>query len=267
MSQSEQSDAEMSTTTRLIPSMLTNSCRSILDIFGDDIIRLSAHGSVETTNVTAVDELRQYAVTREQQTQHRLLIDYEQLRGNDGPANPLTPDVCDDIFTEVEAVLDVNRLTVEPDLAVKTVTIRTNCEPLQEITPAQSSQFDLTFVADRAEPPVREQTKLANAEKGLYSELGFKVTNLNLCSVVETETKFHQQSDGRYFAWGGPNDIRPRSPKRLAIRVNEHILPDEFGMLKPYQVADDRVLKIPEDELDEIETQFTIGNAAGGDGK
>lgn len=265
MSQSTQSTPQTSSTTTLIPSILTNSFRAVLDAFGAEIIHLRAHGSVETTNATVVDELRQYAVTREQQTQHRLLIDYEQLRGSDGPANPLTPGACDEILTEVETVLDADTLTVEPDLAVTSLTIRTRNEALQEITPAQSPDFDLTFVADPAEAPVRERTKRTNATRGLYSELGFNVTNLNLRSVVETETKYHQQSDGRYFSWGGPEDIRPRSPKRLAIRINEQILPEEYGMLKPYRVTDDRVLEIPEDELDEGDTQHTTAESAGGD--
>ena len=265
MSQSTQSNAQTTSTTALIPSILTNSFRTVLDAFGEEIIHLRAHGSVETTNATPVDELRQYAVTREQQTQHRLLIDYEQLRGSDGPANPLTSEVCDDILAEVERVLDAETLSVEPDLAVSSVTIRTRSEVLQEITPAQSAEFDLTFVADPAEPPVRERTKRANASRGLYSELGFNVTNLNLRAVVETETKFHEQSDGRYLSWGGPDDIRPRSPKRLAIRINEQILPEEYGMLKPYTVTDDRVLEIPDDELDDGDTYRRAVESAGGD--
>ncbi len=243
--------------------MLTNSFRAVLDAFGAEIIQIEAHGSVETTNATAVDELQQYAVTREQQTQHRLLIDYEQLRGSDGPANPLTPRACEEILDEIEAVLGVDSLGVDPDLAVNSVTIRTGSEALQEVTKANSAEFDLTFEADPAEPPVREQTKRANASRELYRELGFNVTNLNLRSVVETETKFHQQSDGRYLSWGGPDDIHPRSPKRLAIRINEHILPEEYGMLKPYHVVDDSVLEIPEEELDEA--QRASGDSSGGE--
>lgn len=265
MSQSTQSPAQKSSTSTLVPSMLTNSFRALLDAFGEEIIHVCAHGSVETNNTTAVDELRQYAVTREQQSQHRLKIDYEQLPGNDGPANPLSPDACDDILTEVETVLDTDALTVKPDLVVKSLTIRTECAPLEEVTPAQSSEFDFTFLADPAEPPVRERTKRVNAGRGLYSELGFNVNNLNLRSVVETETKFHQQSDGRYFSWGGPTDIRPRSPTRLAIRINEHVIPEEFGMLKPYRVIDDRVIEVAEDELDEPDTQLTTEESAGGD--
>jgi hypothetical protein len=265
MNQSSQAEAVGTSQIVQIPSLLTNSFRTVLDSFGEEIVHLRAHGSVETTNTSAVDELRQYAVTREQQTQHRLLIDYEQLRGSDGPSNPLSPDACNDILTEVETVLDADAISVEPDLAVTAVTIRTTCEPLQEVTPAQSAEFDLTFIADSAEPPVRERTKRVNASRGLYSELGFNVTNLNLRSVVETETKFHQQSDGRYLSWGGPDDIRPRSPKRLAIRINEQILPDEYGMLKPYRLTDDRVLEIPEDELTEVDTHRKSQESAGGD--
>jgi hypothetical protein len=244
---------------------LTNSLRAVLDAFGEDIIQLRAHSSVETTNATTADELRQYGVSREQRTNHRVCIDYEQLRGSDGPANPLSRDACEDILAEAETVLDVEGLTVEPDLAVTSVTVRTTNEALQEVTPAQSAEFDFSFVADPAEPPVRERTKRANATRGLYGELGFNLTNLNLRSVVETETKYHEQSDGRYLSWGGPSDIRPRSPKRLAIRINEQVLPEEFGMLKPYQVTDDRVLEIPEDGLDAVDTHETTEESVGGD--
>jgi len=265
MSRSSSSDGHPSSTTTLIPSILTNSCRAVFDTFGENIVHLRAHGSVETTNTAAVDELRQYAVSHEQQTQHRVRIDYEPLPGDDGLVNPLTVDARDDILTEVEAVLDADTITVKPDLAVTTLTVRTVCEPLQAVTPAQSAEFDLTFVADPAEPPVRDRTKRANADRGLYSELGFNVTNLNLRSLVETETKFHQQSDGRYLSWGGPDDIRPRSPKRLAIRINEHILPDDYGLLKPYTVIDDRVLEVPEDELDQEGLHRTTDGTAGGE--
>jgi hypothetical protein len=250
-----------------IPSLLTNSLRCVLDTFGEDIFQLTAHGSVETTNSTAVEDLRSYNVSREQRTHHRLSIDYEQVYSGEEPLNPLTDDACDQIPAEMGAVLDSESITVNPDLAVTSVTIRIQNDRLREVTPAQTSEFDLRFVADPAEPPVREPTKRLNLGRGLYGELGFNVTNLNLRSVVETQTKYTEQSNGRYLSWRGPDDIRPQSPPRLAIRVNEHVLPDSMGMLKPYTVIDDRVLEVSEEDLDDVditETGGTAGPQAGG---
>jgi hypothetical protein len=152
----------------------------------------------------------------------------------------------------LDAVLDTDRSSVDPDLTVTSMLIRITEERLQEVTPAQSAEFDLLFVADPAEPPLREPTKRLNARRGLYSDLGFNITNLNLRSVIETEAKYHQQSDGQYLSWGGPDDIRPRTPDRLAIRINDHVLPDTYGMLKPYRVTDDSVLEVAESNLDDI---------------
>ena len=230
-----------------IPSLLTNSARAVLGAFGTDIIQLSAQGSVETTNRTNLNHLLQYGVLREQQTHHRITLNYEALPGKDGLANPLTPEVQEDIFNELDAILSQDSLTVDPDLAVTSLTIRITDERLQEVTPAQTPEFDLRFVADPAEDAVREQTKRVNVKRGLYGQLGFNITNLNLRSVTETAAKHHQQSDGRYMSWGGPRDVRPRSPQRLAVRINSHVLPDAYGMLKPYLVIDDHVLELQED--------------------
>jgi hypothetical protein len=144
---------------------------------------------------------------------------------------------------------------VKADIAVTQFTVRIRDERLQEVTPAQSDEFDLLFVSDPAEQVAREATERKNLDRRLYDSLGFQIRNLNLRSVIETETKHHQQSDGKYLSWGGPTDIRPRAPERLAIRINEHVLPDEYGTLKPYRVTDDSVLELIDDEFDEQESQ------------
>lgn len=244
-----------------IPALLTNSLRCMLNAFGSDIIQLTAHGSVETMNSTAVDDLRSYNVSREQRTHHRLSLDYEQIYSGEEPLNPLTDEACEQIIAEAEAVLDSESITVAPDLAVTAATIRIRDDRLQEVTPAQTPEFDLRFVADPAEPAIREPTKRLNADRGLYRDLGFNVTNLNLRSVIETQTKYTEQSNGRYLSWRGPDDIRPQSPTRLAIRLNEHVLPDSVGMLKPYTVSDDRVLEVSEEELTEIDITEQVGTA------
>lgn len=238
-----------------IPSLLTNSCRAVMETFGGEIIQLKAHGSVATTNQTIVDELAQYGLIREQQTNHRLMIDYTQLQNTDGSgvSNPLDEQAQQSILDQVDAILGLDSKTVEPDLAVTSVTIRITDERLAAVTPAQTAEFDLTFVADAAEEPIRETTQRLNKDRGLYTELGFNIQNLNLRSVIETETKYTQQSDGLYMSWRGPEDIRPRSPDRLAVRINNHVLPDTYGTLKQYRVVDDSVLELAED-TDDTET-------------
>ena len=235
-----------------IPALLTTSLRAIVEAFDAKIVQLRANGSVTTTNQTLIDDLREYGVIREQQTNHRIEIDYTQLEDSDGNevSNPLDEDAQQQLNEHIFAVLDAESRAVEPDLTVTSVTIRVNDERLQEITPAQTSEFDLQFVADPAEEAVREQTRRQNSDRGLYSELGFQIQNLNLRSVIETTTIYDEQKDGRYFSWQGPEDIRPRSPNKLAVRINQ-ILPEPYAKLKHYQVADDQRL----DLLDNAENQ------------
>lgn len=233
-----------------IPSLLTTSLKAILEAFGEDIVELRANGSVTTTNQTLVEELREYGVIREQQTNHRIEIDYTQLHDNDSKeaSNPLDDEVQRELEDHISAVLDAESRAVAPDLTVTSVTIRIEDERLQEITPAQTSEFDLYFVADPAETDLREQTQRRNSDRGLYSDLGFQIQNLNLRSVVESATKFSEQTDGEYYAWQGPDDIRPQAPKKLASRINQHILPDQYAKLKHYQVADDQKLDLVDDD-------------------
>lgn len=237
------------THTARIPSLLTSSLRAVFDCFGSNIVSITANGSVETTNGTISEELRQYGVTHEQRTHHGLDLDFQQLTSDGEPSNPLTTEARDRILDEIETVLGSEKLAVKPDLTVTSLTLRVTDDRLEEVTPAQTSKFDLTFIADPAEAPVRERTKRQNAERGLYSEVGFNITNLNLRSVVETATKYQEQTNGQYLSWGGPEDIRPKAPAQLAIRINEHVLPDAYGMLKPYEVTDDQVLELREGDL------------------
>lgn len=240
-----------------IPSLLTTSLRAVLEAFGDNIVQLRANGSVTTTNQTLVDDLREYGVIREQQTNHRIEIDYTQLQGDNGVSNPLDEDAQQQLNEHISAVLDAESRAVEPDLTVTSVTIRINSEQLQEITPAQTPEFDLQFVADPAEKKVREQTRRRNSDRGLYSELGFQIQNLNLRSVIETSTIYNEQTDGQYFSWQGPEDVRPQSPNKLAVRINQHVLPEPYAKLKPYQVADDQKLDLLDDTDDQEDENTT----------
>ena len=240
-----------------IPSLLTNSYRAVVEEFGDSIISLTASGSTTTPNRSHIDELRQYGVIQEQETNHRVEIDYSTLstEPDAGASNPLDEDARAAIDEYITATLDTEDLNVQPDLSVTQVTIRVNCEPLQEITAAQGPEFDICFVADPAEDAVREETQRLNRDRGLYSELGFNVKNLNIRSVVETATEYSEQSNWQCLSWEGPEDIQPRTDKRLAIRINEHILPDEYGMLKPYSVEDNQILDVVPEEFAQLDDE------------
>lgn len=240
-----------------IPSILTNSYRAIVEAFGDSIIELTANGSTITPNGSRIKELRKYAVTHEQDTHHRIEIDYSALtNGPNGEiSNPLDSEARAAIDEYIITALDRDELNVQPDLSVTQLKVRITCEPLQEITAAQSSEFDLCFVADQAEDAVRDETRRLNSDRGLYDELDFNVKNLNIRSVVETATQLSQQSNWQCLSWQGPEDVQPRIDNRLAIRVNKHILPDKYGKLKPYTVQDDHILDILGENFDELDNE------------
>jgi len=238
--------------TILVPAILTNSLRVVLSTFGTDIVRLRAKGSIGSTNQTLIDELREYGVVRKQEESHRIDLDYTQLQNADTETatNPLDTDAQETICKHLDAVLDPPNADVKPDLSVQSLTIRVSDDRLEAVTPAQTAEFDLRFAADKAEKPIREQLRRLNEDRGLYSELGFKLHNLNLHSVIETATKYMGQTDGRYFSWSGPGDVRLKSRKKLAIRINKHVLPPEYGTLKPYQVTEDMDTQIVEEEFE-----------------
>ena len=239
--------------TTLIPALKTNSVRAILNTFGDSIIKLEASSSSTTTNETHVEDIREYGVFRAQETKQSFSIDYTQLQDADSSAldNPWDEAAINTLYEHLNAILDAESQSVKPDLAVQSVTIRVSDEALKEVTPARTTEFDLHFEAAQAEEALRDQTRRANAGRGLYTELGFNVTNLNLHSVIETETKFHEAADGKYFSWHGPaHDTRPNGNDQLAVRINDRVLPDQYGLLKPYQVVDDEVIDVSDEALE-----------------
>lgn len=243
--------------TMAIPALKTNSVRAIMDAFGGSIIQLEASSSVVTTNETIVEELREYGVLREQETKHQLEIDYTLLQDTDSPDpdNPWDDDATESLFEHLDAILDAESQSVKPDLAVQSFTIRITDEELQAVTPARTAEFDLYFEAAPAEEGIREQTRRANADRGLYTELGFNVTNLNLHSVIETATKYNEQSNGRYLSWNGPQkDTRPYTKPQLSVRINDRVLPEQYGTLKQYRVVNDEVLELATGETDDTES-------------
>ena len=260
--------AEAAQRTTPIPSLKTNSARAILESFGDAVIQLKASSSVITTNATLVEELREYGVLREQETKQQLEIDYTQLQDTNSPepANAWDEDAIEELYEHLNAILDTERQSTKPDLAVQSFTIRITDEALKTVTPARTAEFDLYFQASPAEKAVREQTRRANAGRGLYTDLGFNINNLNLHSVIETATKYTEQSDGRYLSWHGPEqDTRPNVIPQLAIRINDRILPDQYGMLKPYHVIDDEVIDVSDEALgdEDGETSEESGETEG----
>jgi hypothetical protein len=255
---------QLSSKTVSVPALLTNSLRTIFGEFQGNIIQVSAHGSVTTPPTqVVVDGFEGYDFVRKQETQHSLELNYRKEKDID-PANPLDKTTREDLLEEVSTTLTNDSLSVEPDLAVTELVIRVRSDKLAEVTGAQTTEFDLRFGADPAEEAIKGQTRLVNRGKGLYEELGFNITNLNLRSVEETKTKFDQQGDGQFFYWRGPRgDVPPRITKQLAIRINRDILPDDVGTLKHYGVVDEQTLELKDnsdtvDEEDENEDEETV---------
>lgn len=260
--------AEAAQRTTPIPALKTNSARAILESFGDSIIQLKASSSVITTNTALVEELREYGVLREQKTKQQLEIDYTQLQdpNSSEPVNELDEEAVETLYEHLNAILDTEGQSTKPDLAVQSFTIRITDEALQAVTPARTAEFDLCFQASPAEEAVREQTRRANAGRGLYTDLGFNINNLNLHSVIETATKYTEQSDGKYMSWHGPeDDTRPNVIPQLNVRINDRVLPDQYGMLKPYHVMQDEVIDVSDEVLEDEDsgTKEESGDAEG----
>jgi hypothetical protein len=237
-----------------IPALKTNSARAILDAFGDSIIQLKASSSAITPNEDLIKELREYGVLHEQESKQQLEVDYTQLQdsGSSEPANPWDEAAIESLYEHINAILDAKSQSVKPDLAVQSVTIRITDKVLKEVTTARTAEFDLYFEASPAEGGIRDQTRRANADRGLYTELGFNVTNLNLHSAIETATKYTEQSDGTYISWNGPEtDTRPHVNPEMAVQINDRILPDQYGMLKPYHVVTDEIIDVVDDDLED----------------
>ena len=250
---SSDSSGTGSTDLEMIPAMLTNSFNAIVEHFGSSITELTAHGSVVNTNKSEIEDLREYGVTLEQQNRHRLKLDYQQIVEDGEPWNPIDADAIGELQHTVQQELGGSTRTVKGDLAVRSLTIRETDERLAEITPAQTDEFTLEFRADPAEDAVRSLTQARNEDRRLYDELGFNCHNLNLRSVVETATEYHEQYDGRYFHWEGPDHVRVRIDDILATRISRHILPDRYGILKPYGIVNNEILDIDEDHVDEAQ--------------
>ncbi|WP_128226479.1 hypothetical protein [Halobacteriaceae bacterium SHR40] len=89
---------------------------------------------METTNGTIAEEPRKYGVTREQRTHHGLELEFQQLTKNGEPSNPVTSDAPEQIIDEIETVLDSEKISVEPDLTVTSMTLRVTEERLEEVT-------------------------------------------------------------------------------------------------------------------------------------
>ena len=61
--------------TLLVPAILPNSLRVVLNIFGTDIGRRRAKDSIGSTNQTPTDELGEYGGVHNQEESHRIDLD------------------------------------------------------------------------------------------------------------------------------------------------------------------------------------------------
>jgi len=220
--------------------MLTNSAREVINTFGAQIIEIEAEASLDTWNH---DELmRDYGVMRHQLTRQKVSIDYHEIRNEHGPENPSTDAKAEKILAKVGDHLDDFSIDDPADLAVSKLRLRVSEEEIEDVTRAQSDEFELTFISDPA-GDAREITERKNAPH-LYEELGFEYRNLNLRSVAEVRAKYTEQSDAKLMGWGGPTDVRPRCSNELAQAVHSNILPEEFAALKWYTVGEENTTQL-----------------------
>jgi hypothetical protein len=226
--------------------MLTTSAVEMMQTFTTDIVKLKARGSNETRNPDAL--IREYGLDREQKQSHKVTLNYRQLREHvpgEGIViqNPLTEAAVDDITEEIRNRLQYDA-DVKADLTVSKLVVDATLPELEAETRAMSSEFELTFVSDTAQPApgddrgARSLTRQKNRDRGLYSELSWNINNLNLHRVEETQAKYPNQGDGLIMSWQGPGDTRPRSTEPIATIVNNEVCPDEYSATKWFGVAE-----------------------------
>lgn len=237
---------------RTVPAILTTSGRFVLNHYGEQIVRLSAGGSVEGRNTTVLDN--DYGLMVDQPGKTELTLNYEQRRDKGGTIlNPLTEskiaeitDAIDDMLGPVE---DRIGRTYEPDLAVQSVTLEVTNGSLQEVTDTTTNVFELRFCSDPADDGIRNRTKFLNEERGLYKQ-GHNVRNLNLHRLFETTNKFVDERSNPIFAWDGITDIHPKSTSGIAATVLRDHIPDDYGILKQYGVEQENELVLLNDDAE-----------------
>jgi hypothetical protein len=230
--------------------MLTNSAVEIMRHFTDDILELQAKASVGTPNRD--DLIPDLGLERKQIQRQEVTLNYRRIPSTDGPGaeNPLTDAAVDNIIHELGRKLNDFDTDAEPDLAVRKLIVDATLPELTEVTRANTDEYELMFVSDPAETVAEidddpeSQTRLKNRGKGLYDELGFKIRNLNLHSVVETRMKYAEQGNPKIMGWGGHEDIRPNSDKKLAQVVTSQVCIDEFADMKWYDVTSEDTIEL-----------------------
>lgn len=242
-----------------IPALATNSLRAVFDMFGEDIVAVSAKASSGTTNTTSIDDLEAYGIEVKDENRTNFVLDYEIVNPLD-PHNPLDEDAQQTILSAAQKRLDDFDTTAEVDLSVQSLEVTVESEAVMEHSKAQSPRFDLQFNSEPTKERYREKTAEKN-DNDLYSDLGFEKHNLNLHTVYERERRYDgSNSDGRIYSWQGysPDDMKPKAPKRLVRTIKREVLPDEYGILKSLQVSEDRTLEPAgsvDDEEDEEEAE------------
>jgi len=230
-----------------IPSILTTSAVEMMETFTTNIVEIKAKASDDTANPDPV--LREFGLHRKQTQSLSVMLDYQQIREHESGRgvvvqNPLTEAAIEDIVHEVSLELGDRDMNVEPDLTVSKLVLNITSDALEAETRARSNEFELTFVSDPAQPApndnrgARSLTKQYNRDRGLYTELGFDIRNLNLHRVEETQAKYTNQGDALLMSWQGPGDTRPRCDRTVASIIFDEVCPDEYSAVKWFGVSD-----------------------------
>lgn len=225
-----------------IPSILTNSAIEILREYTTDILEIKASASTDVSNSDSL--IREYGLDRKQTQRQTVELNYQAITDNYGEIqNPLTEDAVADIEDKIKQKLNGMTTDADPDLAVQKLVINATLPEVAENTRALCDTFELTFSSDYAEDKGEERdphslTRLRNSDRRLYSDLGFQIRNLNLRRVIDTRSKYTEQTNGTLFGWGGPTDVAPPQ-KPVVVDAICDFINSEYSYLKQYAVMDD----------------------------
>jgi hypothetical protein len=254
MSRADEGAGRLDGTHTAIPSLLTNSAIEVLEHFQEDIIEIRATASLDVTNKDQL--LDDHGLIRKTTNQQKLALNYRKVTDSDGEVqNPMNQPNIERIKSKLRSKLGDSAVDAHPDMSVSSFTVDVVCPEITELTRARSDEYELTFTSDRVEGgDWQSLTRKRNADKDLYTDLSFEFRNLNLRSVVETRAKYAEQSDGKIWSWGGPDDIRPNAPTKVSQAVKNTALPEDITEMKQYVVGEENRMKpvgMADDEQEE----------------
>lgn len=234
-----------------VPAILTPSFRVNASYFGENIRSLKAvksHTDPRTININ-----EEYGVTARTGPKDDVSIDYTRDMARAGDRfyakNPLNDEMVESIMEDcgpyMSGVEDTADGPIEPDLAVREMSIEATSKALQEAANedieeeggVSSDTFIFRFVSESADDQLEEKTKAADRGIGLY-QMGCTHRHLNLHEVYETAPLDSPRPKTHIFQWGGLSDTDPLDASKVCAIMFREILPEDYRVWKMYGVED-----------------------------